>query len=1086
MKRFFLSSRSPHAAEVQIRLQSLWLVLALTIVCSLPAAAQTSLSTIRGTVTDQSGAVMPGAQVTLQDVTTNILVRTVTTDNQGNYEIPALKRGDYQVTATKSGFQTYVEKDIPLSSDLTKRVDIVLRVGSTTTQVTVSGAAKVIQTEGGNISSEITGQQYQALPIPANAYSSPLPVVATMPNVQFARGDEFTMKMGGQGGNQLDMGMDGVLEENNNTQTVNMEDVAEVKSMGVNNSAEYSRAATYDTITKRGANQFHGQVSYYNRNSALAARSFFEPSKPHLIYNTFNLEASGPIIKDKTFFYALWNGERVSQGTFYLDDVPTDAMRTGDFSQLLNQSNPIVIQDPQTGVPFPGNMIPSDRFSATALAVQNNYIPQPNLGSPNALTQNYGFVHPYPQDQYHADVYVVRVDHNISDRNSIFGRVSWYYPRYILPGDNGEFEALAFTKVRQSYSWAVTDTNSFSPNLVNAFTFGGNIDKEEYGIKLNGFQPLNGADVVSTIGLQGVNPQNLSGEGFPTMAISGLTPLDVQAGGKDTPNKDFSFTDDVTWSIGRHVAKLGAQFRTFNTFNGLLPADSFGNFTFDGRFTGYPYADFLLGLPGTSTRLNPIVNRTQRTHEVGLYATDSFKLSKRLTLTYGLRWDYFSSPTFEDGLQYNWDPSTGNVIVSQSALAKISPLYPTSITVVAGHPVPNADRGNFVPRISAAYLINEKTVVRGGYGIFNEALGPYTLSMLQGEGPFELSETFSNVIQNGQPLFSFPDPFPPGTGEVPSQSVTGFPRNIKNGFIQQYNLSVERQIGSVGVRVSYIGSRGSNLNYFLNVDLPKPSLTPFSPDALPYPQFVSAYDLRENAGSKYNALSVEAKRRVGEVTFDWNWTWANSLENDLNLENPYAPLQWSHDDITVHHRVALSTMWEIPLGKGRRYLGNASGAVDQIIGGWRLYWLGFFETGQYFTPSFSGSDPSNTNTFGGIPDRVCNGNKPSGSRTIDSWFDTSCFVAPPPGRFGNSGANILEGPGLQSQNLSLSKTFNLTERFHLEFSAMISNLFNHPNFLNPDSDISVPGAGVISSQPDSFSPQRAGPRLIEGRLRVMW
>lgn len=1062
------------------------LVPMLVVICAIPAVGQTSLSTIRGTVTDQSGAVVPGVQIRLEDVATNIVARTVVTDGNGNYEVPALKGGDYRLTATRTGFKTYVATDITLQSNQTKRVDVGLQVGTTSTEVTVSAAARTIETEGGSIAPQTTGKQYKIIPIPGNAYSSPLPVLATMPTLQFGHGGlygEFDVSVAGQSGNQFDMGMDGVLEENQNTQTVNMEDAAEVKVMGINNSAEYSRIATYNVVTKRGTNELHGELSYYHRNSALAARGYFEPNKQHQIYHTFNVEAGGPIIKDKTFFYGLWNGERVSQGYFIQRTVPTASMRTGDFSQLLGLSNPIVITDPQTGLPFPANVIPPDRFSGLATTVQSDYIPQPNFGGANALTQNYAFVHPYPQDQYRADVYVARIDHKISEKNSVFGRFSAYLPRYILIGS---FPAMAATKTRHSYSWAINDTHIFSPRLLNSFLFGGNVDNAIFGTTLNGVKMLNGADVVNNIGLEGVNPQGLSAAGFPTMHISGMTTLSVHAGGPTQPNKNFQYADDLTWALGRHVAKFGAQIRTFSTFDGEIPNSNYGNFSFDGRITGFGYADFLLGLPGTSTRLNPIVNRRQRAYEMGFYGTDTFKVNKRLTLTYGLRYDYFGSPTFQDGLQYNWDPSTGDVIVSQSAMNKVSPLYPSSINVAAGQPVPSPDSGNFAPRVSAAYLINENTVIRGGYGIFNAYLGRYSLSSSQGQGPFELSETFFNTIQDGQPLFSFPNPFPSGTGEVPSQSVTGFPGNTKNGFIQQYNLSLERQLGSVGLRVSYIGSKGSNLDYFIGVNLPKPSLTPFSPDLLPYPQFVGTTYQRSNGQSKYNALSVEAHRKVGGLQFDWSWTWASNLNNMQNLENPYAPLTWSHDGMTGHHRVVLGTMWEIPVGNGRRYLASMPGALNQALGGWSLYWIGFFESGQYFTPSFSGSDPSNTNSFGGLPDRVCNGNKSPGDRTLTGWFDSSCFAPPAPGRFGNSGVNILEGPGLQSQSLSITKNFPLTERVHLNFSAMISNLFNHPNFLLPDANVSVPGAGIISGQPGAFSAQRAGSRLIEGRLRLDW
>ena len=1089
MKRLFVCGESSHVRATSTLVQFLLLIAVVALIYPHPAVAQTSLSTVRGTVTDQSGAVVPGVQIKLQDMTTNIVVRSVVTDAHGNYEMADVNAGHYQLTASQTGFATYTETDIFLASNETKRVDAVLHIGSTTTQVTVSGAAKVIQTEGGNIGAVFTAQQYKVLPIPANSYSSPLAVLATMPLFQFDKENAYNPTLGGQGGNQFNMSMDGVLEENVNTQTVNMEDAAEVRVLGVDNSAEYSRIATYNVVTKRGTDKFHGFLEYYLRNSALGARGFFDTTKQPIIYNTITAEASGPL-GHRTYFYGMWNLERVSQHTSYLTTVPTDLMRTGDFSQLLSQSPASVITNPATGAPYPGNIIPPSQLnsspaSAVALALQNNYVPKANLGGPNALFNNFQFVWPYPGDQYDAGVYVGRIDHTFSDKDSMYGRFSSYFPKYILAGT---YPDLGYSRTRTSYSWAVNETHIFSPNLLNSFQFGGNYDWDENGEPLNGFKPINGDAAVSTIGLQGVNPTNLSGMGFPDMNIDGLPLMNLpDVGGTEVPGKNYSYTDDLTWVKGRHVAKFGAQIRTYYYWSGQIPDQTYGSFTFDGRFSSYPYADFLLGLPATSTRLTPIVDRSQRAYEMGYYATDTFKVNRRLTLTYGLRWDYFGSPTFGDGLQYNWDPATGNIIVSQAALAKVSPLYPSNIKVVAGQAVPSPDGTNFVPRLSAAYMIDKNTVIRGGYGIFNEFLGPFTLSGSQGKGPFELSETYTNALQSGQPIFSFPDPFPGTGGQVPSQSPTGFPQQTKNGIIQQWNLSVERQIGSMGLRVSYIGSKGSSLNYFINTDMPQPSLTPFSTSLLPYPQFVSTSYQRNNGSSEYNALSVEAKRRVGELTFDWNWAWANNLDTMENLQNPYAPLEWSHDSLTTHHNVVLNTMWDIPVGKGRRFGSKLPGAVDQVIGGWSLYWISYFETGQWFSPAFSGSDPSNTNTYSSIPDRICNGNYSPGNRSINGWFNTSCFAVPPNGRFGNSGVNILEGPGLDNQSMSLNKTFPVTERLHLEFSAMISNVFNHPNFLNPTSnDVTVPGAGVISSTPDYYSAVKAGPRLVEGRLRITW
>ena len=200
------------------------------------------------------------------------------------------------------------------------------------------------------------------------------------------------------------------------------------------------------------------------------------------------------------------------------------------------------------------------------------------------------------------------------------------------------------------------------------------------------------------------------------------------------------------------------------------------------------------------------------------------------------------------------------------------------------------------------------------------------------------------------------------------------------------------------------------------------------------------------------------------MTLDAHWTWASNYNNMLDLENPYAPLFWGRDPNTVRHRVVLNAIWNIPLGKGHRVLGSAPGVVNQIVGGWQFYWIGYFETGQFFSPSFSGSDPSNTNTAGGLPNRICNGNLPPGQRTVTHWFDASCFVTPPAGQFGNSGANVLEGPGLQLNNLTLGKTFPIYERLRFTFMVAAQNALNHANFSNPSANISAPGSvGVISS-----------------------
>ncbi len=1055
--------------------------LSLALVFSL--SGQEGLSTLRGTVSDSSGAVVAGVEVVAREVLTNVVARTVTTDAQGNYEMPGVKPGTYQIVATLTGFKKAVVDDVVVQSNQVRRVEITLQVGEVAAEVTVSERAAAIQTEQGKIGADfLAAERYQDLPIPGNAFSGTYAVLSTLPDVQRRSGTGSSggaPTFAGQYGNQLHMAQDGVKEETLNSQTVNMEAVAELKAVFVNNTAEYARPGYFDTVTKSGANQFHAEGSYYHRNSALAARGFFEDEKPKIIYHTFNLSGSGPIVKDKTFFYALWNGERVPGKYFYLSSVPTEKMRSGDFSELLGLSKPVVVKDPLTGKPFSGNLVPSERLSSVAQKVQESFLPLPNRPG---LSNNLGWIHPYPDDQFYADVFSVRIDHRLTEKNSFFGRIQTYFPKYV---NAGNYPALTYTELRPNYAWVFTDIHVFSPNFVNTFSTGGNRDALSYGKEVNGVKPALASDIVKNIGLQGVNQQGLTpAGGSPTFNITGYSSVFVNAGGFYLADQNFNFADNVSWARGRHVIKAGGEQRTYSRFDARVPNDNFGNFAFNGTWSGNAYADFLLGLPYTSTRLNPIVNRKQTSKELGLFITDTFKATPKLTLDIGMRWDRFSPSTYDDGLMFNWDRETGAVVVPDKAASKVSTYYPKNIKVVTGQVVPDPDLRNFAPRVGVAYRLDDKTVLRGGYGAFNEFMGKYV--RLSSGGPFAVTETYNNTIENGVPLFQMPNPFPSAgvSPRVPSQSVTGYPNQTENGYIHQFNLTVERQVHDLGFRLSYIGSRNRGMNYTIGINKPAPSLIPFTSSRRPWAQFSGVTYYRTDGAANYDSMSFEAVRRVGMVSFDAHWTWAHGMSNFLNLENPYSPLLWNRD-FFAKHRVVLNAVWELPVGRGRKFLNALPGAVEQVLGGWQVVWVTYLQTGQYFSPSFSGSDPSNTNTSGGLPDRICDGNLPTGQRSIDHWFDTSCFAVPPKGRFGNSGANVLEGPGMNVHNVTLLKDFRLTERLRFDYMALFGNIFNHPNFMLPASNISVPGqAGTISQTPDLYSGERAGPRMIEMRARI--
>jgi hypothetical protein len=1044
---------------------------------SLPG--QTSLSTVRGTAKDQSGAIVPAVQITIVDLERG-LQRSLVTNENGEFEIPDLARGTYRMTAMAPGFSVFVADGIGLESGQIRRVDVVLNVGEVTTQVNVREGLAVIATEGSKIATGFNNRRLEEAPIHGDGRNAIL-ILTTMPFIQSY--SLYELRIAGQTSAQMQSATDGHTADGRSG-GVNMLDIQEAQAVPVNNSAEHSRVGYLNFVPKSGTNQWHGQFTYWHYNSSLSTRDTFSPRKTVQKDHTINAGIGGPIIRDRTFFYFSWNEQRFPAGSFHLRTVPTAAQRAGDFSQLIGLNR--IIRDPTTGAPFPNNTIPTSRLNPVALKVNEKYLPAPNRGDLQALSNNFEWFHPYPLDAISTSSRTLRIDHKISEKNNVNVRTN-----VPTPGEKGtyyilarNYPALAATRnrgIRPLSSIVINDTHVFAPTLVNSFRFGFRGAAHADGRTVLDFTPVDGGDAVRELGLQGVNATDIRGQGFPTMSIAGYTDLALSGGGDPvSDNSNIGVYDSVTWSRGRHTLKFGGEFKPFSDYGGTIPAGTFGSFSFDGTYTGHAYADFLLGIPRSSSRINnPLIYRKRKDNETGFFITDTFKVTSRLTLDLGLRWERFGSPFFEDGLMYNWDPATGNVIVANDALQSVSRLYPTNlITVVGGDVRQKPSLRNLRPRLGAAYRISNKTVIRGGYGAFTLTNGLF--DGLLTSGPFQLSETFFNEIRNGAPLFQMPNPFPPGSGTVAAQSISGFPLQVENGTLHQFNITVERQIGETGFRLSYAGSRSVGVNYNVNINKPPASLIPFTASRRPYPQFVNTTWERRDGRQNYNALNFQVLRKVGSVIFDNHWTWTSNLQN-TNLEDAHAPLRWSRIDNYSTHRVVANVTWQVPVGRGKRFLTNSRGLLDHVLGGWSLNWVALMETGFHFSPTFSGSDPSNTNTNGGRPDRIRDGNLPVDERTLGRWFDPSAFAPPPRGRFGNSGPNVLEGPGFNHHGLTMMKTFRLGERLSWMIGMAMDNFLNHPNYGMPNANISSTAAGVISStRADDYASRRKG--IIRTRL----
>ena len=915
------------------------------------AGAQSSLSTIRGTVTDQSSGRVPAAEVTVTDKGTN-LARSTVTDDQGNFEVSNLKPGLYRMQVHIPGFKTFAADNILLDSSQVRRLDAQLEVGEVTGEVlTVDAAAAVIEKEEAKLSGSVDAKAVQTSPVVASSHWNPHYVLLTLPGVQPSATGHGISVTGTLPGNGFTMAMDGAQQDSTFNFIENVEDVEEVKITVANNTADVSRAGYFNLISKRGGNSLHGNAFYYHQNSALNARPYFAPTKTSGKYHTYGASVGGAIKKDRTFFYASYNGAQDPSTTPKLSTVPTEKMRTGDFSELGTR----IIRDPVTGAQFSGNIIPENRLSPTALKVQAKYMAQP---SKMGTSDNLDWISPDPVDLYRVDYATFRLDHQLLKNNELFGRFSKNWIPYVLPSTN--LPGFDWTWRRVNWQMTLSDTHIFSPTLIHNFRFGWYRFTGYAGGTRRGFTPLQGQEVVQELGLTGVNPRNATGMGFPNMAIAGYPTLTVNPEGWGAWGDMLHFADTITWNKGKHVWKFGADFRP-SPVNppGTQLTGTFGSFSFDGSFTGYSYADFLLGIPRTSSRNdNPTPVQKYRSTELGFYATDTFKVNTRLTLDYGLRWDFFFPGKYDHGLQYNWDPTTGNVVVTPAAMEKLHPLYPANITVVPGEVIPQVDGMNLAPRLGAAFRINDQTVLRGAYGIFTEYPGPTTFML--GGGPINTSwsETFTNSISGGAPLFAFPDPFPAFTSlNVPSRSVSGYPMQIKNGYIQQFNLSFEREVGKIGFRISYAGSRSRGMTYNLNLNKPRPSDIPFAPARNPWPQFTSASFYQTDGALNYNGLTLRALRRTGHFTFDAHWTWAKNMSNYLNLENPYDHLQWNRDQWIPNHRVVLNSLWRIPVGRGERFLADSHPSLNHVLSNWSVSYLGIFQTGTFFSPSFSGSGP---------------------------------------------------------------------------------------------------------------------------------
>jgi hypothetical protein len=1069
-----------------------------TLLCVTPSSAQTTFGSITGTVTDPTGAAVPNARVTVTNQATGV-AQHVLTNASGIFNVPDLQPGTYQVQMEAAGFQVQRRSGVVVYAHNIVNVNAALSLGKATTAVEVTAAPPVINTSSQTLSYSQTTTELSQAPTTTRLQDTNQYFALYTPGVAINNGGGVH----GYGVRTADtrVANDGIVETADADGVgggpigPSPSSVSEVTTLTTDVTAEYQEPTNVVIVTKSGSNAIHGELMWDWNGSALNARNYFSSSVPFNNFDDYTANIGGPIIKNKLFYFANYEGLR-SRGQSVLNaNVPLAGWRTGDFSSVSQ-----TLTNPFTGQPFPGNQIPASLLSPVAVNAQNFFFPAPNYGPPGLLSGNWRDLLPSTSNSDTGDG---RIDYNISGSDRIFGRFT-YHANTSHSVNGGSLPAASYDVSRPTTSAFLSWTHLFSPNLLNEFRTGVSRNNEVEG------PALIGSDVLSQIGLQGVNaPAGLPGQ--PIFSITGISSTDAHSGPVHNLDTNFQWVDDLSWTKGSHFLKFGVDI-VRDQLSGFFNSNQiYGNLSFSGVYSGSAYADFLLGLPQTTSvsALPPFPYL--RGTMWSFYAQDQYKITPRLTLNYGLRYELNAPYYDKNGAIYSFDPSTLSIVVPQNGLKLVSPFFPTNIPIEtaqqAGYPensLVKYHKFDFYPRVGIAYELTAdgKTAIRAGYGIYSDTIYP---SLVQRGGPFAGTESFFNSINGGTAAISFPNPFSAGGTVSAFQSVSAVNPDVSVPYVQQWNVTLERQIGKFGVTVSYIGSHGTKLLYRRNLNQPLPSTIPFTKSRYLLSPSFSSIDWTDNGGNEsYNGLQIAVMKTVGSnLTLNSGWTWARDLTTvtDANsvIQNQFdLAAERGNSPYTPNQRFYAEAVYALPVGAGQHFLAHLPTVENEILGGWRLSAIGTAQTGLWFTPSFSGFDPSNTNTIGGRPDEAAGVPLYPSNRSINEWFNPAAFSIPGcpnsnpvctnpanVGRFGDAAPYQLAGPPIDNLDLALLKNFRLFETKTLQFEALFSDALNHPHFGLPSSNISSPKtvAQITSTIGGNYVRGSADERQINLSLR---
>jgi len=1079
---------------------------------------QSTLGTILGTVADSQGAAMLGVKVTLTHQETNIS-RVLIADERGGYEFLNLVPGTYRVEASQQGFKTFVKDGIELGARQTVRVDVPMEVGAVTERVTVAATPGLIDTEKSGIAAMIPAGGAQFLS-PTTDSQRPWTQMRLSPLVQNTNsGTRFTM--GGTYYNQAEFQVDGISSPLGSgslgaSVLMSSEAIQEVTVLAVNNSAEYASPGVFQQVSKGGGNAFHGDGYYAYNTPALKARNATALERESAVIHYFGGNIGGPILipklydgHNRTFFSFSWQSKRERGNQFYNADVPTDAMLGGVFTQTIN--------NPYEGRPFVGNAIPVGMIDQVASRIQDRYYPRTAIPGTTATTNNYRVAGGRATSR--DDALDLRIDHRFSDKHWFYARVGG--GQFNNRGFDSNLETMGYrNNTRKLYNGAVSYNYTARPNLLNELRAGFVRDHDRGGGNNSGLEVLNYFGIKFPPTLPDLR-------GFPMIVITGPQQLAQQATSFNV-QPSYQLTDTISWIKHRHTFKGGVNIFLEQPNNGSIPQSFYGNFGFQNTYTGSgavgnAYADFLLGLPTQTSVQGISPNTYMRSTNYGIFFQDDFKVRRNLTLNLGIRWDYQGAIYNKNDALFNFDRATGGLIKAapdtpvnpgfRVASSQI-PILEAGSLGLPEHTLHFADKNNFAPRIGFAWRPRNASsfVVRGAWGKFTDILGQGVYSPMATGGFLDAgSATYNNPkpVNNIAPLavLHFADSFPTlnlGGAGLPAK---GFNPHLFNPYVQQWNLTLEKELWDNGFRITYLGTKSTNLIYTRDINQ---RVIPGLDTSRPYYalKFNSSIAYRDNGGNQiFHGLQLESHRRLKNgLMYQVGYLWSKNIsdvmdQNDADTKDQSTDannraLDRGRVQYNRTHNLSGFVAWELPVGRGHRLLRNASGWVDQLVRGWQLNPELFAGSGIWFTPCRSANNPlSNVgcSTQTARADRLGDGNDGPHLTGVDTrkWINTAAFANPPATRLGTAGRNILEGPGFWHLSTSLTKRMRLREGRELWLTVAAMNLLNHPNWAGPSStnELTVGQAAFGSTSSlmgNDRAVSRAPARAVWLRARIMF